>query len=62
MHLLAHPRGGGIAIFIRKINNAYAKYYNRTYNRRGYPYRRHGIIDDTEIKTNKTVLKESLKK
>ncbi len=36
VHLLVHPRGGDISKFMRAINNPYARYYNKTYNRRGH--------------------------
>ena len=36
IHLLVHPRGGDISKFMRAINNPYAKYYNKTYGRRGH--------------------------
>ncbi len=36
VHLLVHPRGGDISKFMRAINNPYARFYNKTYNRRGH--------------------------
>jgi len=38
VHLLIHPNGGDISKFMKNINNTYAKYYNRTYDRRGHLY------------------------
>lgn len=38
VHLLVHPYGGNISKFMKNINNTYAKYYNRTYGRRGHLY------------------------
>lgn len=35
VHLLIHPMGGDISIFMKEINHPYAKYYNYKYNRRG---------------------------
>lgn len=53
VHLLVHPRGGDIAKFMRKINNPYAKYYNRMYNRRGHlfsgRYKNIVIKDETHL-------------
>lgn len=36
VHLLVHPRGGDISKFMQAVNNPYAKYYNRTYGRKGH--------------------------
>jgi len=36
VHILVHPRGGNISKFMKAINNPYAKYYNRTNDRRGH--------------------------
>ncbi len=36
VHLLVHPNGGNIGTFMKGINNPYARYYNRTYGRRGH--------------------------
>ena len=36
VHILVHPRGGDISKFMKAINNPYARYYNRTYGRRGH--------------------------
>lgn len=36
IHLLVHPRGGDISKFMQAINNPYAKYYNRIYERKGH--------------------------
>ena len=38
VHLLVHPYGGDISKFMKNINNTYAKYYNRNYERRGHLY------------------------
>lgn len=38
VHILVHPYGGDISRFMKNINNTYAKYYNRTYKRRGHLY------------------------
>jgi REP element-mobilizing transposase RayT len=36
VHMLIHPKGADISKIMRKINNTYAKYYNRVHNRRGH--------------------------
>jgi REP element-mobilizing transposase RayT len=36
VHILLHPKGADISKIMRKINNTYAKYYNRTHSRRGH--------------------------
>jgi len=35
VHLLVHPNGCDIGKFMKNINNPYAKYYSRTYDRVG---------------------------
>lgn len=36
VHLLIHPNGADISKIMRKINNSYAKYYNKKYERKGH--------------------------
>lgn len=56
MHLLVHPQGGDIAKFMRTINNPYAKYYNRTYKRRGHLFgdRYKNIVIEDEVQLLRT--------
>jgi REP element-mobilizing transposase RayT len=49
IHLLLHPRGADIGKVMRKINNTYAKYYNRTHGREGHLFGeryKNIVIDD----------------
>lgn len=65
IHLLVHPRGADIAKFMRKINNPYAKYYNRTYKRRGHLFgdRYQNIIiqDETHLLRASTYIHNNAK-
>ena len=55
-HLMVHPYGGNISKFMKNINNIYAKYYNRTYDRRGHLYegRFKNIIIKDEVQLLRT--------
>ena len=56
VHLLVHPRGGDISKFMRAINNPYARYYNKTYERRGHLFgeRFKNIIIKDEVQLLRT--------
>lgn len=53
MHLLIHPKGADISKIMRKINNTYAKYYNKTHDRRGHlfeeRFKNKSIIDENYL-------------
>ncbi len=65
IHMLVHPQGGDIAKFMRKINNPYAKYYNRTYKRRGHlfgeRYKNIIIKDETHLLRTSTYIHNNAK-
>jgi len=56
VHLLIHPNGGDMGEFMKNINNPYAKYYNRTYERRGHLYgdRYKNIVIKDEVQLLRT--------
>ena len=56
VHLLVHLNGANIGKFMKNINNPYAKYYNRTYDRRGHLYgdRYKNIIIKDEVQLLRT--------
>ena len=56
VHILVHPQGGDISKFMKNINNPYARYYNRTYDRRGHLYgdRFKNIVIEDEVQLLRT--------
>jgi REP element-mobilizing transposase RayT len=49
--MIIHPRGADISKFMGKINNSYAKYYNRSYKRKGHVFAeryKNKVIDDVD--------------
>lgn len=56
VHLLVHMQGGSIGKFMKKINNPFAKHYNRTYGRRGHLFaeRYKNIVIEDEVQLLRT--------
>lgn len=56
VHMMVHPNGGDIGDFMKNINNPYAKYYNKIYERRGHLYgdRYKNIVIKDEVQLLRT--------
>ena len=56
VHILVHPQGGDISKFMKNVNNPYARYYNRLYERRGHLYgeRFKNIVIEDEVQLLRT--------
>lgn len=64
-HLLIHPKGADISKIMRKINNTYAKYYNKTHERRGHlfdeRFKNKSIIDENYLLRVSTYIHNNVK-
>ena len=63
--MLVYPQGSDIAKFMRNNNNPYAKYYNRTYERRGHlfgeGYKNIVIRDEVQLQRTSTYIHNNAK-